>query len=150
MKSRVNLGKIAPEPYAAMGELENRVREFAKSAGISEGMVHLLKLRASQINECAFCVRMHARDAIDSGESNDRVALTAAWEESEYFDKKERASFALIEAITLIAEGQVPDSVYSEAARVLDEKEIAAVEWIGIAINAWNRIAIPSRYPVKP
>jgi len=150
MENRVNLGQISPEAFKAMEELENRIREFAESAGIPKGFTHLLKLRASQLNGCAFCVRMHTRDAIADGESSDRIALVAAWEESEYFDEKERASFEMIEAITLVMDSQMPISVYEEAQEVLSEEEIAAVEWIGVAINSWNRIAISSRYPVKP
>jgi alkylhydroperoxidase family enzyme len=73
-----------------------------------------------------------------------------AWRESQYFTDKERAAIALIEAVTLIAEGQVPEAVYTEAALVLSDQEISAIEWLGVVINAWNRIAISSRYPVRP
>jgi alkylhydroperoxidase family enzyme len=73
-----------------------------------------------------------------------------AWRETHYFNDKERAAFALVEAVTLISDGQVADSVYAVATAVLSDKEIAAIEWLGLTINAWNRIAIPSRYPVKP
>jgi alkylhydroperoxidase family enzyme len=91
---------------------------------------------------------LHTRDAIASGESSDRISVLPAWRETKYFSDKERAALALIEAITLISDGQVPESVYSEAAAVLSDQEIAAVEWLGVVINAWNRIATSSRYPV--
>jgi AhpD family alkylhydroperoxidase len=150
METRVNLSKTAPEAYQAVMKLEHASSEFAASAGIAAGFSHLLRLRASQINKCAFCVRMHAKDALAAGESADRLSVLPAWRETEYFDVKERAALALCEAVTLIADGQVPDAVYAEAAEVLSEAEIAAVEWQTVVINTWNRIAISSRYPVQP
>jgi AhpD family alkylhydroperoxidase len=149
MEIRVNIGKVVPELFQAVGSLERLASEYAKSAGIVDGFAHLLRLRSSQLNQCAYCVRLHTRDALASGESSDRISVLTAWRESEYFTEKERASLALVEAVTLIAQGQVPDAVYAQAAAVLSDAEIAAVEWLGVAINAWNRIAISSRYPVK-
>ncbi len=149
MRNRVNLGKAAPELYQSVVNLDRLASENAAAAGIAEGYSHLLRLRASQLNQCAFCVRMHTRDALASGESNDRISVLPAWRETQYFDEKERAGLELIEAVTLIADGQVPDSLYESVAATLSDQEIAAIEWLGVAINAWNRIAIPSRYPVK-
>jgi alkylhydroperoxidase family enzyme len=85
-----------------------------------------------------------------SGEAAERATLLPAWRETGYFSEKERAALELVEAITLISEGQVPDAVYQRAAAVLSKDEIVAVEWLAIAINSWNRIAISSRYPVGP
>lgn len=150
MKNRVNLGKAAPELYQSVVNLDGLASEHAASAGIAEGLTHLLRLRASQLNQCAYCVRLHTRDALASGESSDRISVLPAWRETQYFNDKERAALALVEAVTLISDGQVSDSVYEEAAVALSDGEIAAIEWLGVAINAWNRIAIPSRYPVKP
>lgn len=147
---RLVLLKNPPEMLAAMNDLEAKVKSYAASAGITDGFLHLLKLRASQINQCSYCVRLHTRDALEAGESSDRISLIAAWGESEYFDEKERASLALLEAITLISDGQVPSDVYQAAAEVLSEQELAAVEWIAVTINTWNRIAISSRTPVRP
>lgn len=149
MKSRVNLGKAAPDLYQTVVALDRLASEYAASAGIAEGFTHLLRLRASQLNQCAFCVRLHTRDALACGESSDRISVLPAWRETQYFTEKERAALALSEAVTLIAEGQIPESIYSGAAAVLSNEEIAAVEWLGVVINAWNRIAIPSRYPVN-
>ena len=149
MENRVNLGKIAPELYQAVVDLDRQASAYAASAGISEGFAHLLRLRASQLNQCAYCIRLHTRDALASGESSDRISVMPAWRETRYFDEKERAALALMEAVSLISVGQVPDSVYSEAAALLSNVEIAAVEWLGVVINTWNRIAIASRYPVK-
>ena len=149
MENRVNLGKTVPELYKAVAGLDRIASEYAASSGIAVGFALLLRLRASQLNQCAFCVRLHTRDALASGESSDRISVLPAWRETEYFNEKERAALALCEKVTLIAEGQVPDSVYAQAAAVLSNEEIAAVEWLGVVINAWNRIAIASRYPVE-
>lgn len=148
--TRVNLGKTAPELYKTVIELENLSMQKVQQAGIEIGFSHLLKLRASQINQCAFCVRMHTQDAIKVGESLDRIALISAWRESEYFSAKERAALTLIEEITLIAQQHFPDAAYEQAANVLSSDEITAIEWIAIVINTWNRIAISSQYKVAP
>lgn len=147
---RISITKTAPELFQAVLTLERLANEYAASAGISEGFAHLPRLRASQLNQCAYCVRLHTRDALSSGESTDRISILPAWRETEYFSNKERAALALVEAVTSIADGQVPDAVYTQAAGVLSNEEIAAIEWLGVVINAWNRIAIPSRTPVKP
>lgn len=149
MTERVNLGKSAPNLYQTVVELDRLVSEAMTSAGVAEGFSHLLRLRASQINQCAFCVRLHARDALGSGESSDRVAVLAAWKETDYFTSKERAALELVEAITLISDDQLPDSIYEKAEETLSKEEVSAIEWLAIVINAWNRIAISSRYPVK-
>jgi AhpD family alkylhydroperoxidase len=149
MTQRINLGKSAPELYQAVAGLDRLASEALASAGIAVGFSHLLRLRASQINQCAFCVRMHTRDALSSGESSDRISVLPAWRETEYFSEKERQALALVEAITLISEGQVPDAIYEQAAASLSKEEISAIEWLAVAINAWNRVAISSRYPVK-
>ena len=150
MTERVNLSKASPQLYKTVAEMDQLAVQAAHDAGWSDGFAHLLKLRASQINQCAFCVRMHARDAAAVGESADRLSVLPAWRESGYFSDKERAALALMEAVTLVSQGQVPDDVYDAASAVLSSAEIASVEWLAIVINAWNRIAISSRYPVRP
>ena len=149
MTERINLGKSAPKLYQALAELDRQASEAVAQAGITEGFSHLLRLRASQVNQCAVCIRLHTRDALGSGESSDRLAVLPAWRETAYFTPQERAALELVEAITLVADGQVPDAVYTQAAAVLSDAEISAVEWLAIVINAWNRVAISSRYPVK-
>jgi AhpD family alkylhydroperoxidase len=150
MSTRVNIGKSAPALYNAVIGLDKLAAEAAASAGLAEGFTHLLRLRASQINQCAYCVRLHTRDALASGESVDRVSVLPAWRETAYFDGKERAALELVEAMTMISYGQVPNSVYEQAEATLSKDEISTVEWLSVVINAWNRIAISSRYPVKP
>lgn len=149
MTERVNLGKSAPDLYQAVIGLDRLATQAVSKAGIEDGFSHLLRLRASQINQCAFCVRLHARDALASGESSDRIAVLAAWRETDYFTQKERAALELVESITLISDGQLPDAIYEQAAENLSKNEISAIEWLAVVINTWNRIAISSRYPVK-
>jgi AhpD family alkylhydroperoxidase len=149
-QSRVRLSKSAPELFETAVQFERQASDLAASAGLGRGFTHLLRLRASQLNGCAYCVRMHTRDALASGETTDRISVLPAWRETAYFTDKERAALALMEAVTLIAEGQIPDAVYDQAAGLLSDDEIVAVEWLGVVINVWNRIAIPSRTPVAP
>jgi AhpD family alkylhydroperoxidase len=144
------LGKAAPEVREALVAMSKLAEARVAAAGIPDAFSHLLRLRASQINGCAFCVRLHARDAATAGELADRIALVAAWRESGYFTTKERAQFALVEAITLISDDQVPDDLYREVVEVLSEGEIAAIEWLAVVINAWNRMSIASRPRVAP
>lgn len=150
MSQRVNLSQSAPELYKTVITLGQQVAQTAAEAGLPQGLYHLLLLRASQINQCAFCLRLHTRDALAAGETMERISVLPAWRETAYFNDKERAALALVEAITLIADGQVPDDVYAQAAAHLTPAEISAVEWAAILINIWNRIAISSRYPVAP
>ncbi|MCC4262858.1 carboxymuconolactone decarboxylase family protein [Oceanimonas baumannii] len=149
MAERINLGKSGPALYQKVIELDRLASEALINAGITEGFSHLLRLRASQINQCAFCIRLHTQDALACGESGDRVAVLTAWKETEYFSPKERAALELVEAITLISVGQVPDAVYKQAIENLSKEEISAIEWLAVVINTWNRIAVSSRYPVK-
>lgn len=148
--SRINLGQSAPDLYKKVAELDALAMQKVQEAQLSEGFAHLLKLRASQINQCAFCIRLHTQDALKTGETAERIALLSAWRETEYYDQAEGAALSLIEAITLVAEGQVPDEVYEDALPFLTDAQISAVEWLAVVINAWNRIAVSSRYSVKP
>ena len=150
MSERVNLGKELPHIYQSVLEVDRLAEAAALEAGWTAGFTHLVKLRASQINQCAFCLRMHARDALAAGEAPDRLAVLPAWRETAYFTSKERAGLALTEAITLVASDQIPDAVYAEAAKVLNTREIASIEWLAVVINMWNRVAISCRAPVHP
>ena len=150
MSERVNLGKELPHIYQSVLEVDRLAEAAALEAGWTAGFTHLVKLRASQINQCAFCLRMHARDALAAGEAPDRLAVLPAWRETAYFTSKERAGLALTEVITLVASDQIPDAVYAEAAKVLNTREIASIEWLAVVINMWNRVAISCRTPVHP
>lgn len=149
MTKRINIGMEVPSMYKKLSSMEEELKELTLKAGINEGFVHLLKLKASQINKCAYCIRLHTKDALDCKESIERISVIAAWEESDYFSSKEKACLSLVEAITLVSENQVPDEVYEKAKEVLTKEELIAVEWLAIVINSWNRLAISSRYIVK-
>lgn len=144
MKSRINLSKIDPKAYEAMIGLE----KYLSQSGLDKNLYELIKTRASQINGCAFCINMHTRDAVALGETTQRLFLLDAWRETDLFTKKERVVLALTEAVTLITNGHVPDTVYEDAAAELSEKELAAVIMAIVAINGWNRIAITTRMPL--
>ncbi len=148
--SRVNAGATAPEADAALAALNATAHRVASEAGLSALVVELVQLRASQLNGCSFCLRVHTRKALAAGESTDRLGVLPAWRESLYFDDIERAALDLVESITLIADGRVPDEVYERVSAVLGADQVAAVVWLSIAINAYNRLIITSRLPVGP
>lgn len=135
---RLDVFAHAKPACAAMARVEERIE-------LDPVLRELVKLRASQINGCAFCLDMHWADAKAAGESDVRLAQLAAHAESPYFDAKERAVLALTDAVTLVAETAVPDEVWAAAAAQLDEAELTAVLLQIAMINAWNRIAVSSR-----
>ncbi|HXF01731.1 MAG TPA: carboxymuconolactone decarboxylase family protein [Arthrobacter sp.] len=150
MSERVNLSKQDPAAYQALLAMNKVAGESAAAAGLDPLLVELVKIRASQINGCSFCLRMHTRDAIKHGETADRLSVVPAWRESEYFSSEERAALELAESVTLVADGQVPDEVYERVAAALSPAQISAVGWLTMAINVFNRVAVTSRYHVGP
>lgn len=144
MEERFNLGKIAPKALEAMIGLE----KFVASSGLDRKLYHLIKMRASQINGCHYCINMHSRDALKDGETAQRLFLLDAWRETNLYTDKERAVLALTEEMTLIADHHVSDAVYKEAAKYFSEEELAGVVMAIVAINGWNRIAITSIMPL--
>ena len=140
MKPRFNLA-AAPEAYRALAGLE----AYLKGSGLELGLLHMLKLRASQMNGCAYCIDMHWKDARAAGESEQRLYGLGAWEESPYYTDRERAALAWVEAITDLHDGHVSDAVYDAARAQFGEKEMADLSWAVAAINAWNRVVIASR-----
>jgi AhpD family alkylhydroperoxidase len=145
---RVNIGKQHPASYKALFALATAAEDGAVAAGLDPVLVELVKIRTSQINGCAFCLRMHTRDALKKGESTDRLAVLPAWAETGYFSEVERAALRLAEAITQVSDGRVSDADYAEAAAVLSEDQVSAVAWLSTVMNAFNRVAITSRYTV--
>jgi len=141
--NRVSIPDVAPKAYQAMLHLEHAV----EGLGLERPLYELIKIRASQINGCAFCIDMHTKDARAGGETEQRIYALDAWRETPFFTERERAALALTEAITLVTQGHVPDEVYAAAAVHFDEKELGALVMAAVAINAWNRIAISSRTP---
>lgn len=141
------LDQSAPSAYNRLAELNDEVEATATAAGLEPLTIHLIKIRSSQLNGCAFCLRMHTREAIADGETEDRLSLVAAWRESDYFTAKERAALALAERTTAIGDrASVDEADYAE----LSPKEVAAVQWVAIVINSFNRVAISSGYKVRP
>lgn len=150
METRVNLSKSDPVAYAALLAMNKAASESAHAAGIDPKLCELIKIRASQLNGCSYCLRMHTRDALKLGESTDRLAVLGAWAESDYFSAVERAALALCESITMISVDQLPREVYVMASNVLSDEQLSAVSWLSSAINLFNRVAITSRYKVAP
>ncbi|MGW3648851.1 carboxymuconolactone decarboxylase family protein [Streptomyces sp. NPDC000878] len=143
--SRVALKKITPEVSASMGALHGAAVSAAQDAKVEPELLELIRIRASQINGCAFCLDMHTKDARAQEETEQRIYALSAWRETPFFSERERAALALTEAVTLVHDGHVPDDVYAEAAAVFDEAQVAALIWAATVINAYNRIAIATR-----
>jgi AhpD family alkylhydroperoxidase len=141
MKPRIDYRQYRSEPLQAMLAMERYFADFS----LDSELIHLLKLRASQINGCAFCIDMHSMDARASGESEQRLFALNAWRETPFFDDKERAALAWIEAVTCVSETHVPDDVFAEVRRHFDEQEVVDLTWVAAAINSWNRVAIAMR-----
>jgi AhpD family alkylhydroperoxidase len=139
-RERLGIGREAPAIARAMVELE---REIHLEPVVRE----LVRLRASILNGCAYCIDMHTKKARTAGESEQRLYAVAAWQEAPFFNERERAALALTDAITLIAETHVPADVFEEAARHFDNEELASLIWQIAAINAWNRVAVATRAP---
>ncbi len=141
MASRIDLFTLEPEAYKAMRALE----DYMAASGLDRKLYELVKIRASQINKCAFCINMHTRDARKLGETEQRIYALNAWEEGPFFTPQERAALALTEAVTLLADTNVPDEVYLEAAKHFDEHQLAQLIMAIVAINGWNRICVATR-----
>ncbi|RJL32031.1 carboxymuconolactone decarboxylase family protein [Bailinhaonella thermotolerans] len=141
MTQRMDLAKTAPEVYQAMFALE----KYILGSELPHTTYHLVKLRASQLNGCAFCVDMHSFDMKAAGETDARIFGLAAWRESPHYTPEERAALAYTEAATRLTEGGVPDDVWEEVREHYTEAQTAALVAGVVAINAWNRIAVPTR-----
>jgi len=142
--------KIMPEAYKAAAALSSAVREGAEQRGVTTQESELIKLRASQLNGCAFCLDLHSREARQSGITQQKLDLLPAWRETDLFDERERAVLAVAEAATRLPLSEESSADLSGALSVLGEQTFAAVEWIAITINAFNRISILGGHPVRP
>ena len=141
MKSRLNPASVSPGAYHAMLGLERYIHE----SSIEPKLAHLLKMRASQINGCAYCLDMHSKDARALGETEQRLYGLDAWREAPYYSDRERAALEWVEALTLVTEGHVSDEVYARAREVFSERELVDLSMIAVAINGWNRLSIAFR-----
>ena len=141
MQPRIEYGKAAPGAYKAMYGLE----AYVKSSGLEPSLLDLIKTRASQINGCAYCIDMHTKEAKAKGESEQRLYLLNAWREAPFYTDRERAALAWTEAVTLVADGHVPDEVYEQVRTQFSEQELVNLTMAVVAINGWNRLAISFR-----
>jgi len=147
MKPRMNYFQTAPETVNALLALEKQVT----SSGLEQSLIELVKIRASQINGCAYCIHMHTQDARKHGETEQRLYLLNAWREAPVYTERERAALAWTEAVTLISETHAPDDVYEQVRAQFSEAETVNLTMLIATINAWNRLAISFRSvpPVK-
>ena len=141
MNARFDYIKAAPGAFKAMLELE----KYIKGTGLGESLLNLVKLRASQINGCAYCIDMHSKDARASGETEQRIYELDAWRETPFYTDREMAALAWTEALTNIKDGHVPDKVFEEVRKQFSETELVNLTLAVVAINGWNRIAISFR-----
>ena len=141
---RMRVEEAAPEVYKALMGLEQAVH----ASGIDRKLIHLIKLRASQINGCADCMAMHTKEAIRDGDHPDRVALLSGWRETDLFTPKEQAALEWTEAVTSLNNGHIGDDLYERTAAQFPGRELADLTLAVIAINAWNRVAVPFRKKV--
>jgi len=141
MKARLNYSEVAPNAIKGMLELE----KYVHGSGLERTLYELVKTRASQINGCAYCIDMHTKDARKAGETEQRLYALNAWRETPFYTERERAALAWTEALTLISENDVPESLYKATREYFNEAEIVALTMAIIAINGWNRLAISFR-----
>jgi AhpD family alkylhydroperoxidase len=147
MTPRLNPYKAAPEAISALTALET----YVVGSGLEPSLIELVKIRASQINGCAYCIHMHTRDARANGETEERIYLLDAWQESPLYTARERAALAWVDSVTRVADTHVPDDVFQTVSSQFSEEEIVKLTVLIGTINAWNRIAISFRavHPVK-
>lgn len=143
MSPRIDYAKVAPGALQAMGALEG----YVGKSGLEPTLLELVRVRASQINGCAYCLDMHSQDARAHGETEQRLYTLPAWRETPFFTDRERAALAWTEAVTLVTEGHVPDALFEEVHRHFTDKELVDLTWCIIAINGWNRLSIAMRNP---
>lgn len=141
MTPRLNPQAVAPDVIQAMIELEKR----ARAGGLEPSLVELVKIRASQINGCAFCIHMHTKDARAQGEREERLYLLDAWRESPLYSARERAALAWTEALTRLADTHAPDADYEMAREQFSEEELVKLTLLIATINAWNRFGVGFR-----
>ncbi len=144
MSERLDLMKISPDAFKAVYQLE---RYIQTESGVEAGLIHLIKLRASQINGCTYCVDMHTKEARAHGFSDQWIALVCAWREASVFSARERAVLAWTEAVTNVSHTGAPDADYDEVCAHFSAEEVANLTLTIGTINLWNRLAVSFRTP---
>ncbi|WP_019816074.1 carboxymuconolactone decarboxylase family protein [Saccharomonospora saliphila] len=146
---RIQLSAALPQAFKTLVALHGTVEKAAADAGLDQRLIELVKIRASQLNGCAYCLDTHSRDARENGESERRITLLSAWRETDLYTDQERAALALTEAVTTLSEHRdVPDEVYQRATAVFTDEQYAAVAWAATLINTWNRLGVTSHKPL--
>ena len=138
MSQRIEYFKVAPEGMKVMMQME----EYLHAGTLESSLLELVKMRASQINGCAFCLDMHSKDARVAGETEQRLYCLAAWRETAFYNERERAALELTEHLTLVAEKRVPDELYERARKQFSEKELVDLTLAIVAINGFNRLNV--------
>ncbi|KOV96180.1 carboxymuconolactone decarboxylase family protein [Streptomyces sp. NRRL B-3648] len=146
---RIFIDKQSPKAYHALVQTSEAVRAVAADAGLDRVLVELVNLRVSQLNGCAYCLHLHTRAALRAGDTPQRLGVLAAWRETELFTPAERAALALAEAATAVADTAAADTAWAAARDVLTEDQMSAVVWVAVTINAFNRVSVMSRHPVR-
>ena len=147
LNTRLRYAEVAPGVYRAMDALD----QYLQRCSVEEALLHLIRLRASQLNGCAYCLDMHWKDLRSQGEGEPRLYSLDAWRESPLYNDRERAALAWTEAVTLISGSHVPDAVYEQVRPHFSETELADLTLAVAAINAWNRLSIAARLvPAEP
>lgn len=141
--SRIAYQQVAPDAFKALIALSTHVHR----SGLSLQLAHLIYMRVSQINQCAYCIDMHSKDARAAGETEQRLYALSAWRDTPFFSERERAAFAWAEAVTELGRDPVSDAVYDEARRHFDERGLVDLTMATVAINAWNRLNVAMRTP---
>jgi AhpD family alkylhydroperoxidase len=144
MKQSTDYSLLAPEGMKAMLSL----KRYVKESGLEPSLMHLVRVRVSQINGCAYCVDMHTKEARADGEDEQRLYATPVWRETPFFTPRERAALAWAEALTLVSQGELPEAVHADVREHFSEKEMVDLTLLVVEINGWNRVAIPFRAPV--
>jgi AhpD family alkylhydroperoxidase len=142
---RLDFDAIVPGFYRAMAALDRAATKELDSAGLDPRLRELVRIRASQLNGCAYCIDMHSKDARAAGETEQRLYALPAWRETPFFTSRERAALAFTESVTLLASTHVPEADYEAIAKEFGPEEIGALVALIVAINAWNRIGVATR-----
>jgi AhpD family alkylhydroperoxidase len=141
MKPRIDFLRVSPKAVQAMFGLQN----YVNNSGLEHSLLELVKMRASQINGCAYCLDMHSKDMRAAGETEQRIYLLSAWREAPFYSERERAALEWTEALTLVSETEAPDSSYAIVREQFSEEEIVNLSLAIVAINGWNRLCVGLR-----
>ena len=147
---RVHLSRSAPPAYQALAAFSKAVGGIADASGVDARLKEIVQIHTSQLNGCAYCVRVHVERAVKAGVSADELTQIPVWRDSGVFSDRERAGLELAEAFAFIHDDGIPDDVYERVGGILTEEEYVALSWILVSINAFNRVAVAGRYSVPP